>query len=253
MPNPHRPQRSRRRDGRAFTLIELLVVIAIIAILAAMLLPALAKAKERAKRTSCLNNIRQITLTSIMYGDETSKGLLPGSGNQRAYYIQGEFRDAALKSYKLTRATFYCPSNPTWNRDTFWSWQGNPRESVIGYFNFVGHLDATGQPDWAMGKGVAWNPKVRNSGRIPYLAVKSSDRPWFPVMFTDLNRVWAGSFGDGANHKGNRGDLPVGSNEGYIDGHAEWIKGEQFVNDWRQDYRFNAGSGIYHFFYGGKP
>src|SRR5258708_30042290 len=79
MPISHRPSRSliQRRPLLAFTLIELLVVIAIIAILAALLLPALAKAKQKAYQANCISNLKQLSYALSMYTQDYQDSL-PG-------------------------------------------------------------------------------------------------------------------------------------------------------------------------------
>lgn len=74
-------EHSHRDDEQGFTLVELLVVIAIIAILAAFLLPALAKAKEKGRQTSCINSVRQQTLAVLLYADENGDFLPPTAYN----------------------------------------------------------------------------------------------------------------------------------------------------------------------------
>lgn len=106
-----RPARSVRRCCRAFTLIELLVVIAIIAILAAMLLPALAKAKERAQRISCLNNTKQLYTALHMYADD-NRDLLPDNPDGYGYWAwdvpTAAFQTAVQNANQWK--TWFCPA-----------------------------------------------------------------------------------------------------------------------------------------------
>jgi len=247
----------------AFTLIELLVVIAIIAILAALLLPALSAAKEKAKRVACMNNIKQLTLGTLMYaGDNQETFMNDGTyaGYPTPYYLGSDtpgtqIQWTLIQNYKLTRNTFYCPSNPSWNQDGFWAYNpsnplvaGDTNTTVAGYAYYVGQPGYNKAPTF-------WNPTLAASiwGSQPLLAQKSTDKAYFPIMWSDVTRQFNGSWTHdinnaaaaiGVNHFNN---LPVGQNEGYLDGHVEWANWMKMSNA-RLSY-----SGLNYYFYAGQP
>ena len=126
-------QRVKRPVG--FTLIELLVVIAIITILASLLLPALAKAKEGARRIKCLNNQRQLAMTSVLYSTDYNENLAINGAQQGAsapretMWVGGDYHSflppftnamylvdpkyAAFARYLTTKYVYKCPSDST--------------------------------------------------------------------------------------------------------------------------------------------
>jgi prepilin-type N-terminal cleavage/methylation domain-containing protein len=243
--------RACRKLTTAFTLIELLVVIAIIAVLAAMLLPALSKAKERARRIACINNLRQIAVGMHVYSVDNSDVVVPLRVDPTGQEVPVAMNVPQAEGVKSIGLEFKLSSS------SVWCCPGRP--SVVGKLPYY---DSPNQ-QWIiayeyMGGMTNWNTPV--GVRTGHSPIKLGNaRPYWTLAADALVRGSTGwgtlggtpqyAWDDIPPHRNPGSQRPAGGNQVFADGSASWNKYET-MNCFHQ---YNGATGLRMFFWYQDP
>ncbi len=202
-----------------FTLIELLVVIAIIAILAAILFPVFARAREKARQTSCLSNLKQLALGALMYAQDYDERMMPRyyrinpavpGGPNWCYHLVQPY----VKNLEITK----CPSTKQYSygyNQQYLNWCmlaviKAPAETV---------MICDVKRCWNSGGGLSWDLSVfppSTFGNPPSKPANDEDPDPPPG---DESQIY---------HPRPRGLHNEGCNVAWVDGHAKWLKTDAF-------------------------
>jgi prepilin-type N-terminal cleavage/methylation domain-containing protein/prepilin-type processing-associated H-X9-DG protein len=231
------PNKGKIMKRKGFTLIELLVVIAIIAILAAILFPVFARARENARRTSCMSNLKQIGLGMMQYVQDydgkyfwrcygadvgSKKAPVNYEACEKYWGPSGIGETGFLQPYIKSTQIFSCPSG----------------DATTAYPSGYAYNLVAGIPS-----SYGFNELSESVIQQPSEMIAFYDTTWALQGYPTAPNKWDTGDGWGVNFCKKAGESPCtapnqhygrhmdGANASYMDGHAKWRRVEYFYND----------------------